>query len=175
MKLKEVYKQAIKRKYSIGAFNFCNLESMKAILDAAEELHTPVIIAVSESALAYFGEEFLKNAIISARKTYSCPFFVHLDHGKNFEICKKAIDIGFDSVMIDGSYLPLEENISLTKSVVEYAHPLGIQVEAELGKLKGIEDDVVSSENLFTDPSEAKYFVEQTGVDGGIRARNPGW
>lgn len=165
MKLVEVYQDAIKRKYAIGAFNFYNLESMKGILDAAEELNTPVILAVSESALKYFGAEFLKNAIISARNTYTCPFFIHLDHGKNLDICKTAISIGFDSVMIDGSHLPLEENIALTKSVVNYAHKYGVQVEGELGKLKGIEDDVISSENLFTDPDEAKYFVEQTGVD----------
>lgn len=165
MKLTQVYQDAIKRNYSLGAFNFYNLESMKGILDASQELNTPVIIAVSESALEYFGDEFLKFAIEGARKTYSHPFFVHLDHGKNLEICKRAISCGFDSVMIDGSHLPLEENIKLTKSVVEYAHPLGIQVEAELGKLKGIEDDVVSNEHLFTDPKEAKYFVEQTNVD----------
>ena len=122
-------------------------------------------MAVSESAMDYFGFEYLKNAILSARKTYSVPFFVHLDHGKNLEICKKAIKCGFDSVMIDGSSLPLEENIKLTKSVVDYAHKKGIQVEGELGKLKGIEDDVNVNEQLFTDEKEAELFVKQTGVD----------
>ena len=165
MKLTEVYEDALKRKYSLGAFNFYNLESMKGILDAAQKLNTPVILAVSESALKYFGAEFLKNAIKAARKTYTCPFFIHLDHGKSLEICKTAISVGFDSVMIDGSHLPLEENIKLTKSVVDFAHKKGIQVEGELGKLKGIEDDVVSNEHLFTNPDEAKYFVEKTGVD----------
>lgn len=165
MNLTEVYKLAIKNKFSLGAFNFYNLESMKGILDSAQALNTPVIIAVSESALNYFGDEFLRGAIISARKTYTVPFFVHLDHGKNLDICKRAISIGFDSVMIDGSSLPLEENINLTKQVVDYAKPLGIQVEGELGTLMGVEDDVVSNKQLFTDPQEAKYFVEQTGVD----------
>lgn len=165
MKLTEVYKDALKNHYSLGAFNFYNLESMKSILGAAEKLNSPVIIAVSESALKYFGFEYLKNAIVSARKTYSVPFFVHLDHGKTFDACVTAIDCGFDSVMIDGSALPFEENISLTKKVVDFAHSHNIQVEAELGKLKGVEDDVSSNEALFTDPKEAKLFVEKTGVD----------
>lgn len=165
MKLIDVYKIALEKKFALGAFNFYNLESMKGILDSAEKLNTPVILAVSESALKYFGEEYLRQVIIGARNTYKIPFFIHLDHGKDIDICKKAIDIGFDSVMIDGSSFPLEENIALTKSVVDYARPLGVQVEGELGKLKGIEDDVVSTEALFTDPDEAKYFVEQTGVD----------
>lgn len=165
MKLTQVYQDAIKRKYALGAFNFCNIESMKGILSASKELNVPVIIAVSEGALKYFGEEYLKNAIISAKKTYSMPIFVHLDHGKNLDICKKAISLGFDSVMIDGSHLSLEENIKLTKSVVDYAHKKGVQVEGELGKLKGIEDDIVSNETLFTDPKEAERFVKETGVD----------
>ena len=165
MKLVDIYQDAIKRKYSLGAFNFCNLESMKGILNSAQALNTPVIIAVSESALKYFGEEFLKNAIISAKNTYKIPFFVHLDHGKDLDICKKAIDIGFDSVMIDGSHLPLDQNIKLRKSVVDYAHAKGVQVEGELGKLKGIEDEIVSNETLFTDPLEAEKFVKETGVD----------
>lgn len=165
MKLTEIYQDAIKRKYALGAFNFCNLESLKGILDSAEKLNTPVIVAVSEGAMKYMGDEFLKNIIVSARKTYKVPFFVHLDHGKNLDVCKKAISIGFDSVMIDGSHLPLEENIRLTKSVVDYAHKKGIQVEGELGKLKGIEDDVKSDETLFTDPDEAERFVKETGVD----------
>ena len=165
MKLQDVYKDALKRKYALGAFNFYNLESMKAILNAAQELNTPVIIAVSESALKYFGFNFLKNAIKSARQEYSVPFFVHLDHGKSLDVCKTAIKCGFDSVMIDASSLPFEENIKLTKSVVCFAHKKGIQVEAELGKLKGIEDDVSSNEALFTDPDEAKIFADKTGVD----------
>ncbi len=165
MKLTDVYMDAIKNKYSLGAFNFYNLESLKGILNAAEYLKTPVIVAVSESALNYMGDEFLKNIIKSARNTYKTPFFFHLDHGKSFDVCKRAIDIGFDSVMIDGSHLPLEDNIALTKSVVNYAHPLGIQVEGELGKLKGVEDDVSSNETLFTDPAEAERFVKETEVD----------
>lgn len=165
MKLIDVYKDACKNNYSVGAFNFVNMESLKGILDGAQELNTPVIVAVSESAFEYMGFEFLKNLILSARQTYTVPFFVHLDHGKSLEFCKKAIDCGFDSVMIDGSHLPLEENIKLTKSVVDYAHKYDVQVEGELGKLKGVEDNVSCDEQLFTDPTEAKLFVEQTNVD----------
>ena len=165
MKLNEAYQNALKKKYALGAFNFYNLESMRSILNGAESLNTPVIIAVSESALKYFGEEHLKNAISACRKTYKTPFFVHLDHGKSLDICKKAISLGFDSVMIDGSSLPFEENIKLTKLVVDYAHKHGVQVEGELGTLAGVEDDVKSSVSLFTNPNEALEFVEKTGVD----------
>lgn len=165
MKLKQIYLDALKNGYALGAFNFVNLESMTAILNSAQKLGTPVIVAVSESGFKYMGFEFLKGLIESARKTYSVDFFVHLDHGKTLEMCKQAIDCGFDSVMIDGSALPLEQNIALTKSVVDYAHKFGVQVEGELGKLKGVEDDTCSNEHLFTDPVEAKMFVEQTGVD----------
>ena len=165
MKLQQVYQDALKRKYSIGAFNFVNLESLTAILDSAQELNTPVIVAVSESAFKYMGAEMLKGIIEGARKTYTIPFFVHLDHGKSLEMCKKAIACGFDSVMIDASSLPFEQNVDLTKSVVDYAHQFGIQVESELGKLKGVEDDVSSNEHLYTEPKEAKLFVEKTGVD----------
>lgn len=165
MNLKQQYFDAIKNGYAIGAFNFVNLETLTAILDAAQELNTPVIVAVSESAFNYMGFEFLKGIIQSAKKTYSVPFFVHLDHGKNLEICKKAISCGFDSVMIDASSLPFEENVKLTKSVVEYAKKFYVQVEAELGKLRGVEDDVSSCEHRYTSPKEAKMFVEQTNVD----------
>lgn len=165
MKLQQVYADAIKNGYALGAFNFVNLESLSAILDAAQELNTPVIVAVSESGFKYMGFEFLQGLINSARKKYTIPFFVHLDHGKTLDMCKMAIDCGFDSVMIDGSAYPLEENIALTKSVVDYAHKFGVQVEGELGKLKGVEDDTCSDEHLFTDPIEAKIFVEKTGVD----------
>lgn len=165
MKLQQIYSDAIKNGFALGAFNFVNLESLTAILDAAQELNTPVIVAVSESGFKYMGFEFLQGLISSARKKYNVPFFVHLDHGKTLDMCKIAIDCGFDSVMIDGSAYPLEENIALTKSVVDYAHKFGVQVEGELGKLKGVEDDTCSDEHLFTDPDEAKMFVEQTGVD----------
>ena len=165
MKLQELYADAIKRGYSIGAFNFVNLESLTAILDGAQNLNTPVIVAVSESAFKYMGAEFLKGLIEGARKTYTIPFFVHLDHGKSLEICKKAIDCNFDSVMIDASSLPFEENVKLTKSVVDYAKQFDVQVEGELGRLKGVEDTVSSNEHLFTDPSEALTFVKQTNVD----------
>lgn len=165
MKLIEVYQLALKKKYALGAFNFYNLESMRAILNGAESLNTPVIIAVSESALKYFGEEYLKNAISACRAIYKIPFFIHLDHGKSLDICKKAISLGFDSVMIDGSSLPFEENIKLTKSVADFAHAHGVQVEGELGTLAGVEDDVKSSTSLFTNPNEALEFVKQTGVD----------
>ncbi len=165
MKLQELYQDALKRKYAIGAFNFVNLESLTAILDSAQNLNTPVIVAVSESAFSYMGFDFLKEIIKGARKKYTVPFFVHLDHGKSLQMCKTAIKCGFDSVMIDASSLPFEENVKLTKSVVDYAHKKGVQVEAELGRLKGVEDNVSSSEHLFTDPKEAKQFVMQTGVD----------
>ncbi|MBE7082328.1 MAG: class II fructose-bisphosphate aldolase family protein [Clostridiales bacterium] len=165
MNLQKVYANALKNKFALGAFNFVNMESLKGILDAAQEQNTPVICAVSESAFEYMGFEFLKNLITSARNTYTVPFFIHLDHGKSLEFCKKAINCGFDSVMIDGSHLPLEQNIALTKSVCDYAHKFGVQVEGELGKLKGVEDNISSDEQLFTDPIEAKQFVEQTKVD----------
>ena len=165
MTLQQIYKDAMKKGYALGAFNFVNIESLTAILDGAQELNTPVIVAVSESAFKYIGKEFLKGMIHSARQTYSIPFFVHLDHGKSLEMCKNAIDCGFDSVMIDASSLPFEENVKLTKSVVDYAKKFGVQVEAELGKLKGVEDDVSSKEHLFTDPQEAKLFADQTGVN----------
>lgn len=164
MKLQQVYFDAMKNGYALGAFNFVNMESMTSILDAGEKLNTPMIIAVSESGFKYMGFDFLHGLIESARKKYK-NFFVHLDHGKSLEMCKMAIDCGFDSVMIDGSSLPFEENIALTKSVVDYAHQFDIQVEGELGRLKGVEDDTCSDEHLFTDPMEAKIFVEKTGVD----------
>lgn len=165
MKFNEYYNNAIQNKFAIGAFNFCNLESLKAILDAATENNSPVICAVSASAIKHMGDEFLKNIIIAAKSAYNIPMFFHLDHGKDLEICKKAIDLGFDSVMIDASALPLEENISVTKTVVDYAKPFGVQVEGELGKLKGVEDEHISNESLFTDPLEALTFVQQTGVN----------
>lgn len=165
MKLKNLYKDALKNGYAIGAFNFVNMESLTAILDGAQQLHTPVIVAVSESAFNYMDFDILHGLIIGARKKYTVPFFVHLDHGKSLQMCQRAIECGFDSVMIDASSLPFEENVKLTKSVVDYAKKFDVQVEAELGKLKGVEDDISSTESLFTDPMQAKLFVEQTNVD----------
>lgn len=165
MNLKEYYKDAIKNKYAIGAFNFCNLESLKGIMDSAQENNSPVIVSVSSSAIKHIGEEYLKNLIVSTKNTYTVPCFFHLDHGKDFEICKNAIGLGFDSVMIDGSALSFEENIKLTKQVVDFAHLLNVQVEGELGKLLGVEDEHISTESIYTSPVEAKEFIERTGVD----------
>lgn len=165
MKLTECYQDAIKNQYALGAFNFCNLENLKGIMDACQNNNSPVIVAVSSSAMKHIGDEFLKQIIIASKNTYTIPHFFHLDHGKDFEICKKAIDLGFDSVMIDGSALSFEENIAITKKVCDYAHQFGVQVEGELGKLLGVEDEHISNESLFTDPKEAKIFVDKTGVD----------
>ncbi len=165
MELKKYYKDAIDKGYALGAFNFCNLESLKGILDAAQENNSPVIVAVSSSAMKHMGDEYLKNMIIASKKAYSIPMFFHLDHGKDFEICKKAISLGFDSVMIDGSALEFEDNIKLTKQVADYAHQFDIQVEGELGRLLGTEDEHTSNESIYTSPDQAKEFVEKTGID----------
>ena len=138
MKLKEYYSNAIKKGYAIGAFNFCNLESLKGILDAAEQNNSPVIVAVSSSAMKHMGDEYLKNMIIATKNTYSIPLFFHLDHGKDFEICKKAISLGFDSVMIDGSSLDFEDNIKVTKQVADYAHGFGIPFTPPQKKQKNL-------------------------------------
>ena len=165
MELKKYYYDAIQKGYALGAFNFCNLESLKGILDAAQQNNSPVIVSVSSSAMKHMGDEYLKNMIIATKNTYKLPLFFHLDHGKDFEICKKAISLGFDSVMIDGSSLDFEENIKLTKQVVDYAHQFDIQVEGELGRLLGTEDEHTSDESIYTSPKEAKEFVQRTGVD----------
>ena len=159
------YKDAIKKGYALGAFNFSNLEGLKAIAAAAEENSSPAIISLSEGAIKALGIDYAVNIANIAKKSCKAPLFLHLDHGKSFEICKAAIDAGFDSVMIDASSLPFEENIALTKRVVEYAHKKGVFVEGELGQIKGIEDDLSVEENHFTNPKQAKIFVEKTGVD----------
>lgn len=159
------YQKAIKKGFALGAFNFSNLEIIKAIASTADELKSPVILAVSENVFLDMGCDFIVNIINTAKHEYSAPLFLHLDHGRSFEICKKAIDSGFDSVMIDGSSLPFEENIKLTKKVCDYAHKKGVFVEGELGQIKGIEDGLSNEENHFTDPLKAKVFVEKTKVD----------
>ena len=165
MKLVDCYKDAIHKGYALGAFNFCNLESLKGILNSAQKNNSPVIVAISSGALKYMGDEYVKGFISASKKVYDIPMFFHLDHGKDYEICAKAISLGFDSVMIDGSALEFEENVALTKKVVDLAHAHGVQVEGELGRLLGTEDEHIGQESLYTSPSEAKEFVEKTGVD----------
>ncbi len=163
--LKSYIADSVKNHYAIGAYNFVNMEMLKGICEGAKETLSPTIVAVSEGAFKYMGEEFLLSLFNSAKKTYNFPLFLHLDHGKSYEICKRAVDLKFDSVMIDGSALPFEENVALTKSVTDYAHKKGVLVEGELGVLKGIEDNVSADKNIFTDPDSAKIFVEKTNVD----------
>lgn len=162
--LKYFLNKAITDNFALGAFNFSNLTTLQAILQACKELSSPAIISVSESALNFLGEKYVMSITQTAKEEF--PYlFLHLDHGKDFEICKKAIDLGFDSVMIDGSSKSYLENIELTKKVCSYAHEKGILVEGELGQIKGIEDDINSQENNFTNPMQAKDFVEKTEVD----------
>jgi len=164
---KYLLKDALEKGYAVGAFNFGTLEVLKAIIAGAEQTSSPVIAQISEGALKFMGEEYLKQIIVAARKECKVPISFHLDHGTSFESVKKAIEIGCDSVMIDASMLPFEDNITITKNVVDYAHEKGVFVEAELGSLAGIEDNIVVEDknSCFTDPSQAKEFVERTGVD----------
>lgn len=169
---KEMFKKAYDGGYAVGAFNVNNMEIIQGIIDAAMKTNSPVILQVSAGARKYANPIYLKK-LVEAAIEYTksmgkdIPIVLHLDHGDSFEVCKDCIDGGFTSVMIDGSKLDFEENIRVTKQVVEYAHPRGVVVEAELGKLAGIEDDVdVSAEDaMFTDPMQAKEFVERTGCD----------
>ena len=162
---KNMFKDALEKGYAIPAFNVCNMESAQAVAEVAGEKNVPVIIAVSEGAGKYAGYDYIKAIVEVASHHYSNDIVLHLDHGKTFEACKAAIDAGFTSVMIDGSALPYEENIAETKRVVEYAHARNVTVEAELGKIIGTEDMIHSDTESFTDPEEAKDFVEKTGVD----------
>ncbi len=163
--LKTYFNNALTKGYALGAFNFVNLEILKAILQASQETGAPVIASVSEGALKYIEPLHLKSIIKTVKEENKHKVIFHLDHGKSFESCKNAIELGFDSVMIDASHLPFEENVALTKEVCDYAHTKGIFVEGELGVLKGVEDDVSADEHIFTNPNEAKEFVERTGVD----------
>lgn len=151
--------------FAIGAFNFNNMEFLRAILEAAEEEEAPVFIQTTESALKYTGIEYLAGMVHAVKDKYSIPFALHLDHGKNLESILLAVRHGYTSVMIDYSDKPFEENLKITKEVVSICAPLGIAVEAELGKLEGIEDNVVSREKVLVNPEEAKEFVDKTGVD----------
>lgn len=164
---KEMFKKAYEGGYAIGAFNVNNMEIVQGITEAAKEANAPLILQVSAGARKYANHTYLMKLIEAAISETGLPIAVHLDHGDTFELCKSCIDGGFTSVMIDASHYPFDENVRLTKQVVEYAHAKGVVVEAELGRLAGIEDAVnVSEENAaFTDPGEVEAFVERTGVD----------
>ncbi|MCL2859136.1 MAG: class II fructose-1,6-bisphosphate aldolase [Oscillospiraceae bacterium] len=164
---KEMFKKSMAEHYAIGAFNINNMETIQGIVDAAEEEKSPVILQASSSAIKFARIEYLKKMVEAAVETTNIPIALHLDHGPDFETCKMCIDAGFSSVMIDGSKYGFEENVGLTQKVVEYAHSKGIVVEAELGKLAGIEDDVnvETDDARFTDPEQAKEFVERTCCD----------
>lgn len=163
----EMFKKAYEGGYAIGAFNVNNMEIIQGITEAAKEENAPLILQVSAGARKYANHTYLVKLVEAALEETNLPIALHLDHGDSFELCKSCIDGGFSSVMIDGSHLSFEENIKLTKQVVDYAHDHGVVVEGELGRLAGIEDAVnVSDEDAaFTDPNEVQEFVEKTGVD----------
>ena len=164
---KDMFAKALKNDYAIGAFNVNNMEIIQGIVDAAKIEQSPLILQVSAGARKYAKPAYLTKLVEAAIEDTGLDIALHLDHGEDFEICKKCVDDGFTSVMIDGSKHSFEENIRITKEVVEYAHAHGVVVEAELGKLAGVEDDVKvdARSATFTDPDEAAEFVERTGVD----------
>ena len=168
---REMFAKAIKGGYAIPAFNFNNMEQMQAIIKAAVETKSPVILQVSKGARQYANATLLRymaQGAVEYAKELGCPnpqIVLHLDHGDTFETCKSCIDSGFSSVMIDGSHLPYEENVALTKKVVEYAHQFDVTVEGELGVLAGVEDEVSAEHHTYTRPEEVEDFVKKTGVD----------
>ena len=167
---KDMFAKAMKGGYAIPAYNFNNMEQMQAIIQACVETKSPVILQVSKGARAYADKFILRNmarGAVEYAEELGCkiPIVLHLDHGPNFEVAKDCIDNGFSSVMIDGSALPYDENVALTKKVVDYAHQFDVTVEGELGVLAGVEDDVVAAESHYTKPEEVQDFVSKTGVD----------
>ena len=168
---KEMFAKAIKGGYAIPAFNFNNMEQLQAIIKASVETKSPVILQVSKGARNYANQTLLRymaQGAVEYAKELGCAhpqIVLHLDHGDSFELCKSCIDMGFSSVMIDGSHLPYEENIALTKKVVDYAHQFDVTVEGELGVLAGIEDDVKAEHHTYTEPDQVVDFVSRTGVD----------
>lgn len=169
---KELLKWATKNNKAVCAFNVNNMELVQAITAAADELKVPIILQVTSGAVKYAGIKYIRKLVEAAVESISIPVALHLDHGDSFETCKDAIDSGFTSVMIDGSHLPFEKNIALTKRVVEYAKSevetkfdLQVSVEGELGKIAGIEDNVSSETSNYTDPKQVAEFVKRTGVD----------
>jgi len=163
----EMFKKAYEGGYAIGAFNVNNMEIVQGITEAAKEVNAPLILQVSAGARKYANHTYLMKLVEAAIIETNLPICLHLDHGDTFELCKSCIDGGFTSVMIDGSHHSFEENIELTKKVVEYAHPRGVVVEAELGRLAGIEDavNVSDADAAYTNPAEVEEFVTKTGVD----------
>ena len=168
---REMFARAINGGYAIPAFNFNNMEQLQAIIKASVETKSPVILQVSKGARNYANQtllQYMAQGAVEYAKELGCKhpeIVLHLDHGDSFEICKSCVDMGFSSVMIDGSALPYEENIALTKKVVEYAHQFDVTVEGELGVLAGVEDEVVAEESHYTKPEEVIDFVSRTGVD----------
>ena len=165
---KEMFEKSMKEKFAIGAFNVNNMEIIQAIVDSAAKEKSPVILQASSSAIKYARIGYLMKMVEAAVEEHpNVPIAIHLDHGPDLETCKMCIDNGFTSVMFDGSKYDFEENVALTKKVVDYAHEHGVTVEAELGKLAGIEDDVnvSSSDAMYTDPDQAEEFVRRTGCD----------
>ncbi len=167
---RELFKKAMEGGYAIPAYNFNNMEQLQAIISACVETKSPVILQVSKGARNYANKTILRYMAEGAVKYaeelgYKIPIVLHLDHGDSYELCKECVDMGFSSVMIDGSSLPYEENIALTKKVVEYAHKFDVTVEGELGVLAGIEDEVQSEVSHYTKPEEVEDFVKRTGVD----------
>ena len=163
----EMFKKAYEGGYAIGAFNVNNMEIIQGIVEAATEERAPLILQVSSGARKYANTTYLTKMVEAAVETSGLPICLHLDHGDTFDLCKDCIDSGFTSVMIDASAHPFAENISITRQVVEYAHDHGVVVEAELGKLAGVEDDVKvdAKDASYTDPDQVQEFVEKTGVD----------
>ena len=163
---KKMFEMAYKNGYAIGAFNVNNMEIVQGITEACKEENAPVILQVSKGARAYANHTYLVKLVEAAVKECpEIPIVLHLDHGPDFETCKSCIESGFSSVMIDGSHLPFEENVELTKKVVEYAHQFDVTVEGELGVLAGVEDEVSSDHHTYTNPEEVIEFATRTGCD----------
>lgn len=172
MTAKEVLKRAKQNGYALGAFNVCNLETLKAVVQAAKKLNSPIIIEASDGEISYIGFKELVALVNIYREKIQLPIILNLDHGKDFESCKKAIEAGFNYVHIDASKMPLEENIAITKEVVKLAHLHNVVVEGEMDRIEGSSEDHTNEdpqkyqrEGIYSDPQEARYFVEKTGID----------
>ena len=162
---KVMFERAYTEGYAVGAFNVNNMEIIQGIMQAGALEQAPLILQVSAGARKYAGQNYILKLIEAGLLESDLPVVLHLDHGADFAICKDCVDGGFTSVMIDGSHLPFEENIAVTRKVVEYAHDHGVWVEAELGRLAGVEDEVSSEHSIYTDPDQAVEFVQRSGCD----------